>query len=179
MEDFWRGQKTIKLLDPNILACHDREVLLHQLIQSKAYIDFTQGLDARFINEDIVKMLLRMKIKAIYFAFDFMKNEKGIMRGLQCFIKHYTKSKSNVACYVLTNYDTSHEEDWYRVCRIRELGLFPDIRIYQKGTHDRFLTDLQRWCNLKMLYHSTEFADYIPRKDGKTCRELYPEILKG
>ena len=178
LQDFWRGQKQIKLLDPNILACRDREELLKQLIESRAQIDFTQGLDARFINDEIVKMLLQMRVKAIHFAFDFMKNEQAIIRGFQCFNRTYTRSKWNVKCYILTNYDTTHEEDWYRVCKVRENGLIPDIRIYQKGTQDQFLTDLQGWCNNFRLFRSTEFADYVPRVDGKTCGELYPEILR-
>ena len=178
LQDFYRGQKMIKLLDPNILACKERESLLMQLIGSKAQIDFTQGLDARFLTEDIVKMLLQMRVKAIHFAFDFMKNERAIIKGFECFNRTYTRSKWNVKCYILTNYDTSHEEDWYRVCKVRENEMIPDIRIYQKGTQDQFLTDLQRWCNNPRLFRSTEFADYIPRVDGKTCGELYPEILK-
>lgn len=178
LQDFWTGQKMIKLLDPNILACRDRESLLKQLIDSKARIDFTQGLDARFLTEEIVKMLLVMKVKAIHFAFDFMKNERAIIKGFECFNRYYTRSKWNVKCYILTNYDTTHEEDWYRVCKVRENDMIPDIRIYQKGTQDQFLTDLQRWCNAPWLFRSTEFADYIPRADGKTCGELYPEILK-
>ena len=178
LQDFWTGQKMIKLLDPNILACRDRESLLKQLIDSKARIDFTQGLDARFLTEEIVKALLVMKVKAIHFAFDFMKNERAIIKGFECFNRHYTRSKWNVKCYILTNYDTTHEEDWYRVCKVRENDIIPDIRIYQKGTQDQFLTDLQRWCNAPWLFRSTEFADYIPRADGKTCGELYPETLK-
>lgn len=178
LQDFWTGQKIIKLLDPNILACRDRESLLKQLIDSKARIDFTQGLDARFLTEEIVRMLLVMKVKAIHFAFDFMKNESAIIKGFECFNRYYTRSKWNVKCYILTNYDTSREEDWYRVCKVRENDMIPDIRIYQKGTQDQFLTDLQRWCNNPWLFRSTEFADYIPRADGKTCGELYPEILK-
>lgn len=57
LSEFWRGQKYIKLLDPNILACRDRLDLLQQLIDSKAYIDFTQGLDARFITKEVAEKL--------------------------------------------------------------------------------------------------------------------------
>ena len=40
LSQFWRGQKNIKLLDPNILACKEREDLIKQLIKSKAKIDY-------------------------------------------------------------------------------------------------------------------------------------------
>ena len=45
LNEFWNGQKEIKLLDPNILACKNVIYLLNQLILSNALVDFTQGLD--------------------------------------------------------------------------------------------------------------------------------------
>lgn len=178
LDEFWRGQKEIKLLDPNLLACRQKEILLKELIESKARVDFTQGLDARFIDDDIASLINQIKIKTIHFAFDFMRNEKAIIRGLQCFKRHYDGSDRNIKCYVLTNYDTTHEEDWYRVRSLVELGYQPYVMIYQKGTHDQFLTDLARWSNSLFLNRSVSFEDYVPRKDGKSCKELYPEILK-
>ncbi len=179
LRDFWRGQREIKLLDPNILACAEREKLLQELIDCKARVDFTQGLDARFITDDIAKLINRVQIKTIHFAFDFMKNEKAIIRGLKCFKRHYMGDFRSLKCYVLTNYDSTLEEDWYRVRVLSELGYTPYVMIYQKGTHPRFLTDLARWSNSMFLKRSTSFEDYIPRADGKTCRELYPEILNS
>ena len=176
--DFWRGQKEITLCDPNLLACKERDQILAELKSVNARIDFNQGLDARFLTPDIVKTLNSMRINAIHFAFDRMQNEKAILRGLSCFRENYDKSLSHVKVYVLTNYETSAEEDWYRVQKIRELGLMPDIRIYQKGTQSQFVTDLARWCNAPMLYKSTDFADYVPRVDGKSCGELYPQIVR-
>lgn len=177
LSDFWNGQKFIKLLDPNILACKERKELLQQLIDSKAKIDFTQGLDARFITDEIAEMICQCKISIVHFAFDFMKNEKAILNGLKTFKKHYKGTDRALKVYELTNFDTTHQEDWYRAKKIIELGYHPYIMIYQKGTHDRFLTDLARWCNSPFLFRSTSFEDYVPRKDGKTCAELYPDIL--
>ena len=56
LSEFWRGQRHIKLLDPNLLACKDRADLLRQLIDSRARVDFTQGLDARFVTEEAADM---------------------------------------------------------------------------------------------------------------------------
>ena len=36
LSEFWKGQKIIKLLDPNLLSCKDHIELLQQLIDSKA-----------------------------------------------------------------------------------------------------------------------------------------------
>lgn len=179
LTDFWTGQKKIVLLDANILACKDRRNLMKQLVDSRATVDFSQGLDARLLDDEAINALNSMKTDLIHFAFDFMKNEDAILRGLQLFAEKYARSLRHTIVYVLTNYNTTHEEDWYRVCKIRELGLTPDIRIYQKGTEDQFLTDLQRWCNNRILYKATEFRDFIPRKDGKTCGELYENVLSA
>ena len=177
LSEFWNGQKHIKLLDPNILACKDRKVLLHQLIDSKAKVDFTQGLDARFLTKDIALMLKEIKVDMYHFAFDFMKNEKAIIKGLQTFVDvvGYDRKKRNCYVYVLTNYDSTFKEDMRRVRLIQSVGLDPDIRIYRKKTASRITRDLQRWCNNRFLYRSCDFFDYVPRKDGKTIRELYPK----
>ncbi len=179
LSEFWNGQKHIKLLDPNILACKERKELLQQLIDSKVKVDFTQGLDARFITDEIAELICQCKLEMVHFAFDFMKNEKQIVKGLKIFKEHFKKSDRLLTVYILTNFDTTHKEDWYRTKKVIELGYQPDIRIYQKPTAPQFLRDLQRWSNNRQLYHSTSFEDYVPRKDGKTCGELYADILKG
>lgn len=177
LSEFWRKQKHIKLLDPNLLACKDRKELLEQLIQSKARIDFTQGLDARFITDEVAELICQCKIDTVHFAFDFMKNEQKIVEGLKIFKSHFIKNDSALKVYVLTNFNTTLEQDWHRVKMIKELGYQPYVMIYQKGTHPKFLSDLQRWSNSPFLFRSTAFEEYIPRKDGKKCGELYKEII--
>ena len=179
LSEFWRGQANIKLMDANLLSCSDAEALLLSLIESKATLDFTQGLDARFASDEIAQLLGRVKIKMVHFAFDLLHNEAEIIRGLNLFKKYTTTTSRERKVYILTNYNTTYAEDWYRVRKVIELGFTPDVRIYRKGTHSRFLTDLARWANLTRLYRSCSFSDYIPRKDGKRCGELYQTILHG
>lgn len=173
LSEFWRGQKNIELLDANLLACKDRIDLLKQLNDSKANVNFNQGLDARFITEEAAYALTKIKIKMVHFAFDFMKNEKQIINGLRTFKKISGISDNKAVVYILTNYDTTIEEDLYRVHMVKECGYLPDIRIYRKQTAPQILKDLQRWCNNRFIYRSCGFMDYVPRKDGKTIRELY------
>lgn len=173
LSEFWNGQKEIVLLDANILACKDRIELLNQLADSKAKVDFTQGLDARFITEDVADALKRIKIKTVHFAFDFMKNEKAIIRGLRTYKEIVGTSDRNAIVYILTNFNTTIEEDLYRVNMVQEAGFSPDIRIYRKHTAPQILRDLQRWANNRLLYRSCKFMDYVPRRDGKTIKEFY------
>lgn len=180
LREFWDGQKNIKLLDPNILACPDHIDLLTQLIDSGAWVDFTQGLDARFINEENVKLLSNIKLKMVHFAFDFMKNEKNIIKGLALAKEHIKLGERMSVVYMLTNYDTSIKEDLYRVKRLKEVGYMPDVRIYRKNAlpQRHILRDLQRWCNNRILYYSQNFYDYVPRSDGIPIKDLYKDILK-
>ena len=173
LSEFWRGQKHIKLLDANLLACKDCKELLQQLIDSRSSVDFTQGLDARFITAPIAEMLKDIKIDRVHFAFDFMKYEKQIVKGLNIYNTICKPADGKAIVYMLTNYDTNINEDLYRVEKIVELGFFPDVRIYRKPSAPQILRDLQRWCNNRYLFRSCSFMDYVPRKDGKTIKQLY------
>lgn len=180
LSEFWNGQKHIELLDPNLLACREHLELLQQLADSGATVDFTQGLDARFINEKNAHLLSQIKIGIIHFAFDRMKFEKHIIKGLKI-AKNFLKiNNRKTIVYMLTNFDTTIKEDIYRLKRIQELGYIPDVRIYRKNSLPKhhILKDFQRWCNNRLIYRSCSFFDYVPRSDGKSIRELYAKELE-
>ena len=179
LNEWWNGQKEIVLLDPNILACKDHLELLEQLAESRATVDFCQGLDARFITEKNLEVLSRIKIKALHFAFDFMKNENRIIEGLKLAKEKLKTNNQNAIVYMLTNFDTTIQQDLYRVNAIKKAGYLPDIRIYRKNALPKrhILRDLQRWCNNRFIYKSCDFFDYVPRSDGKKIREIYADIL--
>ena len=174
LSEFWNGQKHIKLLDPNLLACKEHMELLQQLVDSKAKVDFTQGLDARFVTKENLKLLKQVNIEMLHFAFDFMKFEKQIVIGLTLAKEILQINERKAIVYMLTNYDTTIEEDLYRVEQIRKLGYMPDVRIYRKSSLPKhhILKDLQRWTLMRAVYKSTEFMDYRPR-ENKTIREIY------
>lgn len=160
-------------MDGNLLNCKDRESLLQQLVDSQAKIDYVQGLDARFVTDDIAKLICSTRIGMIHFAFDRIKDEANILLGLDNFRKRTNLTDRNRRVYILTNYDTTPEEDWYRVQKVRELGYQPYITIYSKGTHGQFHTDLARWSNSYYINRKCDFLEYVPRVDGKTCKQLY------
>ena len=75
LSEFWNGQKNIVLCDPNILACKQHSELLRQLIDSKAMVDFNQGLDIRLTNERNIALLNEIRVKQIHFAWDNHKDD--------------------------------------------------------------------------------------------------------
>lgn len=155
LSEFWNGQKNIKLLDPNILACKEHLDLLQQLVDSKAWVDFTQGIDARLINKCNVEGLSKVKVKMIHFAFDLMKYEKKVIEGLRLYKEATNIDSRKTGVYILTNFNTTHEEDLYRVYKVIELGYKPYIMIYNKDTAPRITRRLQRWCNSRWIFEST------------------------
>lgn len=163
LDTFWRGQREIKLLDPNLLACKEHTELLRQLSKSGAWVDFTQGLDARLLTDDNIQLLNQIKVKEIHFAWDDMRQSSKIIDGLSLYAK-YAKRKPHGyygSVYVLTNFDTTHEQDLERVYKLRELNYNPYVMVYNKGSAPRQTRLLQRWVNNKIIWGSCErFEDY-------------------
>lgn len=160
LSEFWRGQKEIKLLDPNILAAKNQEELLKELAKSKATVDINQGIDIRLTNENNIKLLNEIKMKTIHFAWDNPKDD------LTDYFKKFSelsniKSDRNKIVYVLTNYNSTHEEDLHRIYTLRDLGYSPYVMIYRKETAPKITRHLQRWCNNKFIFRSCrDFNDY-------------------
>lgn len=68
------------------------------------------------------------------------------------------------AVYVLTNFGSTHEQDLYRVYRLRDLGYDPYVMIYDKPHAPRVTRLLQRWVNNKIIFRSTKrFEEYDPK----------------
>lgn len=163
LSEFWNGQREIKLIDPNILACKERERLLQELADSGAWVDFTQGLDIRLI-EGIEDLVTAIKIKRIHFAWD--NPEQDLRPQFEDFKKKSGLTDyRRLGVYVLTNYNSSHEQDLYRVYTLRDLGYDPYVMVYEKETAPRETRLLQRWANNRIIFRSCpRFEDYDPRR---------------
>lgn len=150
----------IKLLDPNILACNDHEQLLQDLSNSGARVDFTQGVDIRLTTPDNIKLLNAVKTTIMHFAWDNPKED--LTEHFKRYAKLSTiKSERNKAVYVLVNFNSSLDEDLYRIYTLRDLGYTPYVMIYQKKTAPREVRRLQRWCNCRWIFRScSDFRGY-------------------
>jgi hypothetical protein len=186
LRQFWNGQKEIKLCDPNITACPDRIKLLQQLVDSKAWVDFTQGLDIRFMTDDVIDKIKQIRVKMLHFAWDREKDSDIIIRNLIAFKKATNIDMRKARVYVLTNYETDFDFDLYRVYKLREMGYDPYIMIYDKQKfvnektnrmypmhqllkqftldqikHFKKVWKLQRWVDNKFIFRTCEkFEDY-------------------
>lgn len=164
VSDFWNGQKEIKVLDPNITACKDKRDLMRQYVETKAWIDFTQGLDIRLLNDADIDDLNQMKIKRVHFAWDNPQDD--LKDKFENFAEKFRlKHRSYKTVYCLVNYNSTMEENLYRIYTLKELGYDPYVMIYDKPHANREIRLLQRWCNNKFILQSCpRFEDFNSKK---------------
>lgn len=165
VSDFWSGQKEIKVLDPNITACREKRDLLRQYRETNAWIDFTQGLDIRLLNDDDIDDVNHMKIRMLHFAWDNPNDNLG--DKFKRFSELSTlKDYRRKTVYCLTNFEDVSEEEHIdralmRIHTLIQYGYTPFVMVYNKPCASERILDLQRWCNSNGLRSSCpNFYDY-------------------
>lgn len=159
LSEFWHGQSEIVLMDSNITASKDCERLFDSLIDSKAYINFEGGLDIRLLTDKGAEQINRMKTKMIHFAWD--NYEFNTYDKLKRFRPLFKTDGRHLRVYVLTNFNTTHEQDIERVYKLKALDYDPYVMVFDKPNAPKETRDLQRWCNNKFIFRACEkFEDY-------------------
>lgn len=169
--EWWNGQKNIVLLDPNITASPCFDTYMNMLEHSGAWVDFSQGLDLRLMDEKKIESLNRVKWKRIHFAWDnpdddMLPKLKMVMGGLK------KASRRTITVYILTNFNSTHEQDLMRVMAVREAGAQPDVRIYRKPTAPRITRQLARWCNAPNIFWSVPTFDEYLAGENRTAEAV-------
>lgn len=190
LSEFWTEQKKISLLDQNLLACKERIDLLNQLAASGAEIDLKGGLDARYVNEEVVAALKEVKVRNYFFAWDDPKED--LLAQFEYIASSGIKNPDRIGVYVLTNFWSTTEQDLYRVQTLQRIGLLPFVMIYdkqryvdehgkwKKGVEQIFTREelrrfkvcqyLQRWSASRALMKSCpKFEDY----------DMYKRMMEG
>lgn len=163
LSEFWNGQKNIVLCDPNILACREWKDLLQQLIDSKAWVDFNQGLDIRLMTKEKAEMLKQIKMKNLHFAWDRYEDKEKIVPKFKMFKEITGIDYRKLGVFVLTNFDTTIEQDLERIYMLRDLGFSPYLMIYNKENLPKghILRKMQRWVNNRIIFaRCKRFEDY-------------------
>lgn len=163
LSEFWDRQKKIVLLDPNTIACPDWKDILQQLIVSGAWVDFSQGVDIRLMTEEKAEMIKQIKIKNIHFAWDRYEDKDKIVPKFKMFKEMTGYDRRKMTVYVLTNFNTTIEQDLERIYILRNLGYWPYVMIYNKE-HTKptdTVRKIQRWVNMRAVFERIQrFDDY-------------------
>jgi len=145
------------LLDNNWYALKDWFFDNSQwLIDHEVVVVVEQGMDIRFINEEIAEQLFKIKWKkGIKFAWDNIRDEKAVLRGIEILENAGFNLRADVSFYVLTDFDTTPEQDIYRCQKLKELGTNAFVMAYQKPSpkhpeplRQPHIRHLQRWADV-------------------------------
>lgn len=156
--------RKITLLDNNWFAIKDWFFENSQyIIDNKLNVNVTQGMDIRIITDEIAEQLSKMSFKSgiLNFAFDNIKDEKDVLNGIEILTQTGIKAR-NISFYVLTGFNSTHEEDLHRVNVLREKGCLSFVMQYKPNTFTKMLA---RYTNKRWIYWSCTFDEYKPYKD--------------
>ncbi len=143
--DFWDGKsKDIILLDNNILASKKHfAVVCSQIYGESLRVDFNQGLDMRLLDNESVKWLKRIKHKEYRFAWDNIKDKKFVLKTITM-LKNVGINRCT--WYVLVGFNTTFEQDLYRVELLRKHNQNAYVQRYN-FCKNKFYTNLAGWSN--------------------------------
>jgi hypothetical protein len=161
--------KKLMLLDNNLTGAPDVLEILGEMADRDLEVAFTQGLDIRLMTQEIAAALFRVKYrnsgfyeKRLYFAFDNIKLEKRVRRGIEMLLDAGIHPNT-LSFYVLVGFDSTFAEDVERCEILRGYGIRPYVMRYRKTPQ---LNALARWANANAGMWRKPFSMY----DGQRKR---------
>lgn len=166
IEEIWqqRGSDFVVLLDNDFFGNPDWKARIEEIKGHKLTVNFSQGMNIRIITEEQAAALASVKFSNInrssrqcHFAWDRFKDERLIHRGIDRCVAAGIRPRQ-MAFYVLVGYDTTPEEDLYRVEILRGRGCDPYAMPYDRT--DPYQRRFVRWVNHKAIFKSVPWKDY-------------------
>jgi hypothetical protein len=119
------NHKRVILWDNNVLGESHWRDLFDELKALKVEVDFNQGLDARFVTEDVALALAGLHIPTIRLAYDFPGMQKSLQRALNNLKQAGLTGNRirHICCYVLYNYRDTPEDLFERVRDLLSWGV--------------------------------------------------------
>jgi len=99
----------------------------NQTVYKKRYVDFNQGIDARLLTENKMKLLSKIAINPLRIAFDHIKYEKLYSSKIDLAVKYEITHLSN---YILYNHTDTPEDLWNRLRINIDLNKKYGLKIY-------------------------------------------------
>lgn len=159
------GGNRLMLLDNDFFGSPNWSDDLRDIIDLKLKVCFVQGLNIRIITQEQADLLAQCKyynstFKARYltFAWDKYKDERLIGKGIAICNKAGIPCK-HMQFFVLIGYDTTPEQDYYRVMTLWEkYGALPFVMPYNKS--DEYQKKFARWVNHRAIFKTVKWEHY-------------------
>ena len=159
IEEFTR-HKDVVLMDNNVLA-HDHGIAqIEKIARLGLRVDFNQGLDARLIDDDIARLLSKVKwLKPLRLACDSVKQMSALQKAVTL-LRWHNATPRRYFCYVLIE-DIDDAIERLKFLKGLDLDPFAQPFIDEKGTPATFLQrSLARWVNTKILFKTLTWDQY-------------------
>lgn len=135
-EQLLKGRSKLILLDDNILAHPKKGELLEEMARRNLAVNFTQTLDIRLLNKELVSILKRISYSNTIFSRKVIHFSLNNLSGLSKIEKNYRLfdfiPKDNIEFVCMYGYDTTLRDDVERFRFIRSLpGAYVFVQEYK------------------------------------------------
>lgn len=151
--------------------------MFRQYRETNVKIDFTQGLDIRCLNDADIDDINSMKLSEIHFAWDNPDDDLKVkFENYAKLAKHKPHGRFGTV-YCLTNYNSTMEQNLYRIYTLRDLGFDPYVMVYDKPHASKEIRHLQRWVNnIRIFRKCKRFEDYAKSKDPGVASAMDDDV---
>jgi hypothetical protein len=141
MDNNWLADKDWFFENTDFIISNDLKVIEH-------------GMDIRLLDKEIACRLSELRFaKPMKFAFDQTKDEKAVLNGLKILKEAGINLKQKVMFYVLVGYNTTIDEDLYRVNLLRKHMTNAFVMQYKRDKHTKKIAHM---VNRKWIYWANE-----------------------
>ena len=117
----------IEVLDNNFFANPEWRTAVEDLKAQRLPVKF-HGVDIRIMDEEQAEALNSLRMKGyIHIAWDLPQID--LTERLEAITRHIRPSK--IACYVLVGFNSTKEQDLYRLRTLKRLGILPFVQPYR------------------------------------------------
>jgi hypothetical protein len=153
--------KYIKVMDDNFFGHPAWTESIVQLKRLNQPIEML-GIDARILSDEMILHLKTLKHhKRLKSAWD-NPLDISAFEGIKKLVKSFP---SKVTAYVLIGYNSTPEQDLYRVEKLREIKVSPFVMPYNKKI--KYQRNFARWVNHKAIFHSVKWSEYKKTMEKK------------
>lgn len=146
--------KYIEILDNNFFANPEWKEAIGWLFKWNQPVNFN-GVDICILNEDQAYWLNKLKIKKkIYIAWD--SPDQDLTKKIKEITKYIKPYK--FTCYVLIGFDSTPEQDLFRIEKLRKLNIDSFVMPFNKS--DPYQKRFARWVNHKATFNTVSFDKY-------------------
>ena len=144
-------------------------------------VDFNQGLDARLINNWHYDQFCRLKAIKLRFAFDHVNYEKYVIDAI---MKAQRLGFKDIGVYVLIGFNDTPDDALYRLEKVREYGILPNVMRFQPLTiqfKNSFVAENWTEIELKRMtryYSRLNWLGHIPFSDYKKINDSTADLFE-